>query len=245
MLTLKLLHHLHLTADMTLLTGLRIGGTADKVEIGGVDNPVIKDKEGRPYVPGSSLKGKLRTLLEFDLGKVKEDGGIWSAKDASDPIVRLFGAGNVKDNPEIGPTRLIVRDSRPSGDWAADAPVRKRKMPYELVETKTEVTISRLTGTAGGGGPRQMERVVPGVVFGVEILCRVFDLNDDKGKTDEDMFRQHISRALELLELDCLGGSGSRGYGKVKFSSLKLPARDGVVSTWQTASEFAASHRAT
>ena len=40
--------------------------------------------------------------------------------------------------------------------------------------------------------------------------------------SDESHFRKNIPRALALLEMDCLGGSGSRGYGKVSFHSLKI-----------------------
>lgn len=48
------------------VTGTRIGGTQEKFEIGGIDNPVIKDPlTDLPYIPGSSLKGKLRHLLEW------------------------------------------------------------------------------------------------------------------------------------------------------------------------------------
>ena len=48
-----------------VLTGLHIGGPTTGLNIGGVDNIVIKDAKGKPYIPGSSLKGKMRSLLEY------------------------------------------------------------------------------------------------------------------------------------------------------------------------------------
>lgn len=46
------------TADIELVTGLHIGTSKEEVEVGGLDNPVVKDPFGNPYIPGSSLKGK-------------------------------------------------------------------------------------------------------------------------------------------------------------------------------------------
>lgn len=209
---MKLQKHLKLTAVMTAETGLRIGGASDKVEIGGVDNVIVKNPlDGRPYIPGSSLKGKLRSLLEYDLGFVDEaKGNAYSTKDAKNPIVLLFGP-DTKDNLGIGPTRFVARDAKLASEF-------KNKLPVEIVEVKFENSINRLTGTATN--PRQAERVPAGVKFDVEFVCRVFE------DYDETVFNENIPRALALLEMDCLGGYGSRGYGKVSFANLTLTHSD-------------------
>ena len=52
--------------DLELVTGLHIGAGNDEIRIGGIDNPVLKHPySGQPYIPGSSLKGKVRSLLEW------------------------------------------------------------------------------------------------------------------------------------------------------------------------------------
>lgn len=219
--TLKLSKRVYLGGVIKLETGLRIGGSDTKIEIGGVDNILIKDHlTGFPYIPGSSLKGKLRTLLEYDLGYVSDSGKPYSDKDKKNPIVRLFG-GNSSDIADLqyGPTRLIFRDSMLSSRF-------EHYLPMDLIEVKTENVVNRQTGTAEH--PRQLERVPAGVEFDFEIVCKCFAGFDDGGLSDEMMFRTYVPRALDLLEMDCLGGSGSRGYGKVSFHSLRI-AVDGNI----------------
>ena len=55
----KLIKKIRVSAVIELLTGLHIGGSGDNIEIGGIDNPVIKiaTRDNQPYIPGSSLKG--------------------------------------------------------------------------------------------------------------------------------------------------------------------------------------------
>jgi CRISPR type III-A-associated RAMP protein Csm3 len=54
-----------ITGGIRLVTGLHIGGAAAGLDIGGVDNPIIRHPVTRePYIPGSSLRGKIRALLE-------------------------------------------------------------------------------------------------------------------------------------------------------------------------------------
>ena len=65
-----------LTGQIELLSGLHIGSGNTEIHIGGTDNPVITNPiTQQPYIPGSSIKGKMRSLLEWHLGVVAETGG--------------------------------------------------------------------------------------------------------------------------------------------------------------------------
>lgn len=204
------------------LTGLHIGGSKEKLEIGGVDSPVIRDPRTRyPYVPGSSLKGKLRSLLEFALAAVPETGEVSQDK----AIVRLFGIGvDEKDGafnkPEhdlymIGPSRLIVRDSHPDAEtikwW--------KSLDSDLLYTeyKSENGINRITSAAN---PRFVERVVAGSKFEFELIYSVFDISNtgESYMSDAKADLENLRMALLLLQHNFLGKSGSRGYGRIEFS---------------------------
>lgn len=212
-----------LRGTLEVRTGLHIGAGKDTVEIGGIDNPVIKTPEGDPYVPGSSLKGKLRTLLEWAFGKVDPEGGPWTnASDTEDPIVRIFGTSAGNRDWIAGPTRLLLRDAHLDAAWRD----RVLKEGRELTEAKTEVTIDRIAGKAADGiGARQMERVPPGARFDFEAAFRIYSFNDDDGARDRACLAWLI-QGLDLLEQDALGGSGSRGYGYIRFKNLTIQTAD-------------------
>lgn len=199
-----------LKGRLRVVTGLHIGGGTDALEIGGMDNPIIRQPlSNEPYVPGSSLKGKMRSLSEWHFGRLHKDGKTHVCADGDCPVCRVFGA--TEENPERGPTRLIVRDAALAPEW------RKRFTDGDpIVEEKHENAINRLTAVAN---PRPLERVVPGVEFDLELAYRVLDTGDG-GATDERFFREVVLRALRLVEDDCLGGHGSRGSGRVKFVDL-------------------------
>ena len=208
---------LKLTGEIELLSGLHIGGGDDTMKIGGIDNGVIKDiNSDKPYIPGSSLKGKMRSLLEWDIGVVGVgDGNPFSSKimkqndfpqdekiqkDAQ-TLLRLFGD---KDG-EHGITRISVGDCYLTKDMQE----KDKNGEIKLSEAKYENVIDRQTGTASN--PRQTERVPAGVKFSFDIRVKI--LPED----EEEEFRAMIERGLELIENDYLGGSGSRGYGRVRF----------------------------
>ncbi|WP_051633031.1 type III-A CRISPR-associated RAMP protein Csm3 [Thermonema rossianum] len=202
-----------LRGKIEAVTGLHIGGSKDKLEIGGVDSPVVRDPRTRyPYLPGSSIKGKMRSLLEYFLGVVSEDGKVSSA----DEVVRIFGK-SADDGSETGPTRLVVRDAMP--DKATVEMWENLDSELLYTEYKSENTLNRLTSAAN---PRFIERVVAGSTFDLEMVFTVLRMNEndtvEKIKT-EDLKRLCI--ALKLLESNYLGKSGSRGYGKVKFHFAK------------------------
>ncbi len=204
------------TGKIVLRTGLHIGAGSDEIHIGGIDNPVIKDPlTGKPYIPGSSLKGKVRTLLEWATGRVKSDGKPWATEDDEDPIARIFGNGENKENFRGGPTRVSFSDC-----FMDEEKAKEMIEKGALTDEKIEVTIDRVKGTVGVGGLRRMERVPAGAVFNFEITYRVYDMGDE-GEKDKENF-ELLLKGLKLLEYDALGGSGSRGYGRIKFENVRI-----------------------
>ena len=196
-----------LKGKLITLTPLHIGGSKDKFEIGGVDNPVIRDPiTNYPYIPGSSLKGKLRMLLEFAEGKVvPNDKGEYPPSSDLE-ITSLFGDSAEKS--QNGPTRLIVRDAYPDEKTIKMWENTNSETLY--TEYKAENTIDRMTSAAN---PRFMERVHKGSKFDVEFILQVFSMDNDKGQSN---FKKLV-KAIRLLEDSTLGGGGSRGSGKVEF----------------------------
>lgn len=207
-----------ITGQIVTKTGLHIGAGNDKVEIGGMDNPIIRNPLTRePYIPGSSLKGKMRALLEWKFDKVeKNNGKPCNCGQADCKICRVFGSANSSrtkgDANNRGPTRLIVRDAILSSED------RERFISGKpIIEEKSENSINRITADAT---PRPIERVVPGVIFNFELVYRVIDTGDC-GKDDERYFDEVVLEGLRLLQNDYLGGGGSRGNGRIEFANLK------------------------
>jgi len=195
---------------MTVLTGMHIGGSSAFSAIGAVDSPVIRDSfSGEPMLPGSSLKGKMRTLL----AKAIKNHYI-TQEPAKDPeeIKRLFGtAGDNRQQEWPKAARLQFYDA-----FLVNADTLKNRSG--MTEVKFENTINRLTAIAN---PRQIERVVRGSEFAINL---VYDMEDtDSLKSDFT----NIARGLKLLSMDYLGGHGSRGYGKVGFSDFEVVVKEG------------------
>src|SRR5690606_18138680 len=211
---------------IVLQSGLHIGAGDSEMRIGGTDSPVVKDPlTGQPYIPGSSLKGKIRSLLEWRHGLVlAAEGNTYSfkhlAKDennsAGRAVIKLFGGAPDKAEDRlvtsIGPTRLAFWDCPLSNDWKIEE-VDSRNLL--ITEVKSENSINRIAGTAES--PRFIERVIAGARFDFTLTLKVL-AGDDLLDT--------VLLGLRLLELDSLGGSGSRGYGKIKFAALKLDGTD-------------------
>lgn len=210
---MKLTHIVTFQGTIKCLTGLAIKGMNNEMNIGGADSEVIKNPlTGEPYIPGSSLKGKMRSQLERKYGmRTKYDEQEFSKPcgcgKTTCPICKIFGA-HMNPNAKSAPTRIIVRD--------ANLSEKTRKQIEELplesgsyLEVKAENLIKRDSGTAES--PRFMERVPAGAEFDFEIILQVFE-NDDVQK-----LCNYVEEALRLVEASYLGGSGSRGYGKVAF----------------------------
>jgi CRISPR-associated protein Csm3 len=209
---LELKKYCLLNVNLVCKTGLKVGGTEASLSIGGAENPVIKDTKGVPYIPGSSIKGKLRSLLEYKYKKVSERGEPCGCGRPDCPVCFMFGPHkNIRH--ELGPTRIIVRDAylspKSMKDWE-DA----KKEGAEFTETKTETMIDRRTGMAASGSLRTQERVPAGTEFVLNISLRVFD--DD----NVDYMKKLVEEALGYLQTDTLGGSGTRGYGWVGLSNM-------------------------
>ena len=191
------------------LTGLHIGGSKDKVEIGGVDTPVVRDPVTRqPYIPGSSLKGKMRMLLEYATGNIDQTGEVHNCAKADCPVCRIFGSSAAEER-KCGPTRLLVRDAHPDKTTVE----QWENMDSELLfaEMKSENFLNRITSAAN---PRFLERVVKGSMFDLKMVYGMYDVDD--GQDDLEFFK-HVRTSLLLLEQSALGGNGSRGYGQIKF----------------------------
>lgn len=222
---IELLGRITLRGKVTALTGLHIGGGGTGVSIGGVDLPVIRNAlDGEPYIPGSSLKGKMRALLERALalpqqGSVDKETQSQTAKIhycvtnaayKKCAVCNVFGIATGSGIVNL-PTRLIVRDAHMTEE------TRKRleesvNTDMPLTEVKTEVVIDRLTSMAN---PRQCERVPAGAKFNFEMVYNVY-------KEPEDIrWFKYVIAAMGLLEGDFLGGQGSRGYGQVTFNGSK------------------------
>ena len=221
-----------LKGKIKCLTGLHIGGSKEKLDIGGVDSPVLRNPQTNyPYIPGSSLKGKLRSLLEYStpgaLLKVGKKSKIGDVSHHID-IVRLFGIGaNDKEEAEnnsqknsdgntelaeVGPTRIIVRDSNPD-KYTIDL---WETIDSELLYTefKPENTIDRITSAAN---PRFIERVVADSRFDFEIIYGVYQISNQSENESIQKDLTNLLKAMRLLENSFLGKSGTRGYGQVKF----------------------------
>ena len=213
-----------LTGQIELLSGLHIGSGNTEIHIGGTDNPVIKNPiTQEPYIPGSSIKGKIRSLLEWHLGVVAQtDGQPLSFKhlkkldqkieSKAKTLIKLFGGapdGDIDEAivKEIGPSRLAFWDCSLDSAWAK----QMNDKNLLLTEVKMENTIDRIRGTAEH--PRNTERVPATAKFNFNLTIRVHD--------HEDLL-DTVLQGLKLLELTGLGGSGSRGYGKIQFNDLKL-----------------------
>lgn len=223
-----------LEGEMQCLTGLHIGAGKGSLEIGGADNPVVKDAHGRPYVPGSSLRGKLRSLLEQSSGMAVPSELVYLSKRKGqevrihqsdrpdDEVCLLFGrspgrlertTGETLDSSSATPARLAVYDAALVEGSVTDS--MRENLDDELTEVKSENAIDRITSQAN---PRTLERVPAGARFRVrfvmDILCE-----EDKALV------ARLAEALRLLEDDSLGGGGSRGNGQVRFDRLAVTWR--------------------
>jgi CRISPR-associated protein Csm3 len=196
--SIKLKKKVLYTGTVELKTGLHIGGTNTALNIGGPDKFVVRNPISNiPYIPGSSLKGKMRALIEIAHGET--DNGKPS-NSADSKAGKLFGvAGN--DNKR--PSRLIVRDAELDTE-AAD--FSNTDLPF--TESKTEVSIDRVTAKSN---PRTFERVPAGAKFKLNMVLNIFE------GEDETELKKTLKEAIRLLEDDYLGGHGSRGYGQVSI----------------------------
>ncbi len=247
---LKLLGKLILEGTLHCETGLHVGAGKGSLEIGGADNPVVKDAFGRPYIPGSSLRGRIRALLEQATGmavpaelvyvsrRKGQEVRIHQSDRPDDEICLLFGrtpgrmdrvSGEALEGGQASPARLAVFDA--PLDLDSITPQMRENLDDELTEVKSENAIDRITSQANA---RTFERVPAGARFRtrfvVDVLCE-----------EDAPLLNLLVQGLRLLEDDALGGGGSRGSGRVRFSDLKLNWRSkDYYSTGKAESEVAA-----
>ncbi len=205
------------------ITGIRVGGSTNAMSIGGIDNPIIRNPiTGLPYIPGSSLKGKMRSLLELSYGNVIASGDKMgeSKQDKNLITSRLFGMAA----SEKRFSRLIVRDANLI---QGSIDPRKTELPYS--EVKYENSINRITAEAN---PRPVERVPADAEFKFEMVLnvfegdKVFDKSDSVYQNEEERLIGNLFYGLSLIQDDYLGGYGSRGSGKVEFMLDEIYIRD-------------------
>jgi CRISPR-associated protein Csm3 len=226
---LKLEKYMPIRARLVAKSGLRIGGTEADIKIGGAENPVIRDFNGVPYIPGSSLKGKLRSLLEQETGRFGRNGTGWMTDrqgnrvsdgnpcGCADPtclVCKVFGP-HMNPSHGLGPSRIIVRDAYLT-KATREKIAQLKGEGKEFSETKTETMVNRWTGVAADRSLRTQERIPAGAEFDLEISLRIF-----KGD-DEQKLVEFVKKGLDLLQKDYLGGSGTRGYGWVEIQDLQV-----------------------
>jgi len=190
---------------LRLKTGLHIGGGDNFSFIGAVDSVVVRNpSNGEPYLPGSSLKGKLRYLLARVYSST---GKLVAIESENDILKRLFGSSK----PEITISRLQFFDCFLEEE--SKKQLKKVDLDFYLTEVKSENTINRATAVAN---PRQIERVPEGACFKTELIYNVENPEEIK----DDFW--HIGLGFALLENDYLGGNGTRGYGRVAFENFHI-----------------------
>jgi CRISPR-associated protein Csm3 len=239
-----------LEGDLTCVTGLHIGAGKGSLEIGGADNPVVKDAFGRPYVPGSSLRGRLRSLLEQASGlaipselvylskRKGQEVRIHQSNRPDDEICLLFGrspgrmektSGDSLDSSAATPARLAVYDAPLVVESITES--MRESLDDEITEVKSENAVDRITSQAN---PRTLERVPAGARFRIRMVLDIL-CEEDK------VLVARLVEGLRLLEDDSLGGGGSRGSGQVAITNIGLRWRNrGFYSAGEAEQELAA-----
>lgn len=210
---MKLLKKIIYKGIIKTKTGLHIGGTNSAMGIGGPDSLVIRNPiDNRPFIPGSSIKGKMRSLLEVLHGTIGDQNmGVVKngpSQDKNAKSVKLFGTAS---NAYQRPSRLQVRDAHLTRKWQDEKEFGETDLPY--TESKTEVVIDRITSAAM---PRSIERIPAGAEFELNFVLNIFE--DD----NETELMNSLDTAIKLLEDDYLGGNGSRGYGQVSIEIKEI-----------------------
>lgn len=195
---------IQITGVLETKTGMHIGGSSAFSAIGAVDSPVIKDvRTGKPMVPGSSLKGKIRTLLAK-----KYNEAVVNPDNDAECIRRVFGSAKKDKDNKVHASKIIVSDMF----LLNEDEIRNRGIE-SLTEVKFENNINRASAVAT---PRQIERAIKGLQFGIDMIYEVENGKEDKVIDDIKL----LAEGMKMLEYDYLGGSGSRGYGKVQFFDM-------------------------
>lgn len=230
---IKLQKIVELKGTLVLESNLHIGSGNLEMHIGGTDNPIIKHPHTQePYIPGSSIKGKIRSLLELKTGvaadsynKNPNGGGIADFKSYLDTnskqtasILKIFGfsgsdksatSDEGKKARELGPTRASFADCNLNKEWKEMAVENM----WPLAVEKQETAIDRISGTAKSRSLRQTEMVPAGAKFDFRVTFKIFE------DSDKELLNM-LKEGIELLQKDAIGGYGSRGYGRIRIEGL-------------------------
>lgn len=228
----QLIKKIIITGEVIAKSGIMIGGSTSAFEIGGTDKQVIRNPINKmPYIPGSSLKGKMRSLLELNKGTINVSRGSFGpTQDPNHIAAQLFG--HIKnreqnDNKHQQASRIIVRDSEMINASDFD----DTELLY--TEVKAENSIDRITSAAN---PRFFERVPKGAKFSLEIVINIFESTiKEKNSDNEKAFLDAAFSSLKLVQDDYLGGGGSRGNGQIRFNLTKMVERTNEYYTKNTA----------
>lgn len=204
-----------ITGVVKTLTGLHIGGTNSAMGIGGPDKLVVRNPiDNRPYIPGSSLKGKLRAVTDLANGTIASVrmGAVKNASSQEPNSISVLLFGSARSDDAQRPSKVIIRDGKM---LTPEEKLKGTDLPF--TESKTEVVIDRITAKAM---PRTNERVPAGVEFELNMVLNVFEGDDQNNQLS------NLKKAIRLLEDDYLGGHGSRGYGQVEINVTNVEERD-------------------
>jgi len=200
----KLRERLIISGTLEAVTPLHIGSGKPELEIGQVDMPILKDPNGQPYIPGSSLKGRTRAEAE----RIAREKGM---EVCTPPNVKTM-CGTLKRNSNPEEFCICCRIFGTAGDVSVASKVKFRDAyPLGKVESmleRTGIAIDREKGTVARGALYTIEAVPAGVKFNLEIVAD--NLADDELRL--------LLAALRSVEDSALGGSSSRGFGKVKIN---------------------------
>lgn len=215
-----------ITGTITLLSGLRIGGSDDLLQIGGADLTCIRNPVTHaPYLPGSSIKGKMRSELESLLGRFGGQRNNEPCGCGDCIVCAVFGMHKPREH-KLGPSRIIVRDAQ--------------LIEGGQIENKSSTAIDRATGTALRGALRSEQRVVPGTTFSLKIGIQIWDLDEkaehknlkEKSFTGEHALIAFVFDGLKLVERTGLGSGVSKGSGELQFTDLKLDGQPVPEGHW-------------
>jgi CRISPR-associated protein Csm3 len=216
----KISKKIFISGKIKALTGLHIGGTETGINIGGLDKgAVLRDSiSNEPYIPGSSLKGKMRSMLEKLRGEYEIDdkGNAGPSKNTDALSSKIFGVSaeddeKAKESSEFKASRIIVRDAFLTKNSREKLLEANLELPF--TETKTETSIDRVTSKAN---PRTIERVPQDSEFQFDMALTVYE------RDNENDLMGGVFTSMILLQEDYLGGHGSRGSGKIKFDAIEV-----------------------
>jgi CRISPR-associated protein Csm3 len=208
----KLSERLIIKGEIITQTPLHIGSGKKDTGISEV-TPVITDLSGQPYIPGSSIKGKVRSEAERiarqnNLGACNpphvEDmcGTLKRSPGEFCICCKIFGTAASSKGVSVA-SKVKFRDSYP---------IEKSET---VLLTRAGIALDRSTGSVSRGAVFQNEAVSAGIRFSLEMVC------DNMEEKEMNLLRA----ALKSVQESALGGFSSRGYGKVKFKIQSVTKR--------------------